>query len=240
MSSSPSPAPLFSWRRWLLLAAIVLAALAAYRYIPEEYRSLEGLRQGLDSLRDQVAAHPLLAPAVFFGLYVAVTALSLPGAAVLSLAAGALFDFWLGTALADVAATAGATLALVSSRYLFRDLVRERFGPRLERINRRVEQEGAYYLFTLRLVPAVPFFLINLAMGLTTMRVWTFWWVSLLGMLPGAFVYVNAGTQLARVRSWGDVASPALLVSLALLGLVPLLLRIGLKARERRLSEPQP
>jgi uncharacterized membrane protein YdjX (TVP38/TMEM64 family) len=134
--------------------------------------------------------------------------------------------------LVGVAATLGATLAFLSSRYLFRDWVQRRFGPRLDALNRGIEKDGAYYLFTLRLVPLFPFFLINLGMGLTRLPVRTFAWVSFLGMLPGTFLYVNAGTELGKLNSLADVASPGLLAAFALLGIVPLVLRkLLLRAR---------
>src|SRR5262249_5738989 len=136
-----------------------------------------------------------VAIAAFFALYVAVTGLSLPVATPLSLLAGAFFGLWTGTALVSVASTLGATLAFLSSRYVLRDWVQRRFAQRLARINTGIERDGAYYLFTLRLVPVFPFFLINLGMGLTPIRLWTYVWVSWLGMLPGTIVYLNVGTE---------------------------------------------
>jgi uncharacterized membrane protein YdjX (TVP38/TMEM64 family) len=169
--------------------------------------------------------------AVFFTAYVAVTALSLPAATVLSLAAGVLFGRWVGTAVVLLAATLGATLAFLSSRYLLRDWVRRRSGARLEAVNRGVERDGAFYLLTLRLVPAFPFFLVNLAMGLTPMRAWTFAWVSLVGMLPATFLYVHTAATLEGVHSPREILSPGVLLSLALLGVVPLALRWFVRRR---------
>jgi uncharacterized membrane protein YdjX (TVP38/TMEM64 family) len=210
----------------LVLAVAGFYALRLHRYVSWDY-----LRGHLDLLQAHVQEHLLTALLLFLLLYVAVTALSLPVAAALSLAAGALFGRWLGTGVVSLAATLGATLAFLSSRYLFRAWVERRFGDGLARLDRGVERDGAYYLLTLRLVPLFPFFLVNLGMGLTRMRAWTFAWVSLVGMLPGTFLYVNAGTELGRLASPRDVLSPGLLVSLALLGVVPLALRLLLRGR---------
>src|SRR5262249_33433697 len=144
---------------------------------------------------------------IYFALYVAVAALSLPFATLLTLAGGVLFGRWLGTLVVSFASTAGATLAFLASRYLLRDFVQRRFGRWLEPINRGVEADGAYYLLTLRLVPAFPFFVVNALMGLTPMRVGTYWWVSQLGMLPATFLYVNAGAELGQIQSARDVLS---------------------------------
>jgi uncharacterized membrane protein YdjX (TVP38/TMEM64 family) len=205
-------------------------ALGLHRYVSREY-----LHAHLDAMREETRRHLLLALLVFALVYVAVTALSLPVATALGLAAGALFGRWLGTGVVSLAATLGATLAFLGSRYLFRDWVQRRFGSRLGALNRGVEQDGAYCLLTLRLVPVFPFFLVNLGMGLTPLRARTFAWVSLLGMLPGTFLYVNAGAELGRIDSARAVLSPGVLISLALLGLVPLALRLLTRwARDRR------
>jgi uncharacterized membrane protein YdjX (TVP38/TMEM64 family) len=204
-----------------MVAVAGFYALGLHRYLSWDY-----VRSHLDQLQTEVATYPLASLAVFLAVYVAATALSLPVATALGLLAGAVFGRWLGTAVVILAATLGATLALLSSRYLVRGWVQRRFGDRLAAVNRGVEQDGAYYLLTLRLVPVFPFFLVNLAAGLTPMRAGTFAWVSLLGMLPGTFLYVNAGAELGRLASPRDALSPELLGSLALLGLVPLTLRL--------------
>jgi uncharacterized membrane protein YdjX (TVP38/TMEM64 family) len=213
------------WFRWLLAAVLVAVVAGFYLLGLQHYISWDYVHSHIDSLQARVQQQLPLAALVFFLGYVLVTAFSIPVAAVLSLVAGAIFGRWLGTVLVGSAATLGATAAFVSSRYLFREFVQSRFSRRLEPINRGVEKDGAYYLFTLRLLPVVPFWLINLAMGLTRMRVATFAWVSLLGMLPGTFLYVNAGRELSRITSPSDVLSPTVLISLALLGLVPLMFR---------------
>lgn len=190
-----------------------------------DYLTWDALVERRQALRDAVDGHLVVAMLAFVAVYVVVTGLSLPGAAVLSLAGGVLFGRWLGTGLVSVASTAGATAAFLSARYLLRDFVERRWGPRVAALNRGLEADGIYYLLFLRLVPLFPFFLINAGMGLTRMRVRTFWWVSQLGMLPGTFLYVNAGTELASIDSPRDVLSPGLLIALALLGIVPLVVR---------------
>lgn len=214
-----------SWLRWVL-AVLILGAIAAfYGSGASRYFSWDYVREHREVLTASVREHLLAGVVLFFLVYVTVTALSLPAAGILSLLAGALFDRWLGTAVVSLAATLGATLAFLSSRYLFRDWVQQRFADRLRALNKGVQQNGALYLFTLRLVVVMPFFLINLGMGLTPMRLRTFSAVSFVGMLPGTFLYVNAGRALAEIDSPRDVLSPGVLISLALLGLAPLLFR---------------
>jgi uncharacterized membrane protein YdjX (TVP38/TMEM64 family) len=220
----------------IALLALVAAAVAAFFALDlGRFLTLDALKASRLRLLELYAARPVLVAACFFAAYVAMAALSLPGAVLASLAAGAVFGLALGTVLADVAAALGATLACAMSRYLLRDLVSRRFAGRLDKINQGVEREGAFYLFSLRLIPVFPFFLVNLAMGLTAMRLATFFWVSLLGMLPGALLYVNAGRELSRIQSPGDILSPSLIASLVLLGLFPLAAkRIMARLRARR------
>jgi uncharacterized membrane protein YdjX (TVP38/TMEM64 family) len=158
-------------------------------------------------------------------IYILVTSLSLPGATVMTLAGGALFGLWVGTVVVSFASTIGATLASFVSRFLLRDWVQATFGDRLKTINEGVEKEGKFYLFTLRLIPAFPFFVINLVMGLTKMPLRTYYWVSQLGMLPATIVYVNAGKELARIQSLSVLLSPRLIFSFVLLGLFPFIVR---------------
>ena len=213
------------WPRWLMATLLLLAVAAFYAFSGQRYFSWNYLRNHLEAWQALVRQNLPLALAVFFLVYVAVTALSLPVAAALSLAAGALFGRWLGTAVVSIASTLGATLAFLSSRYLLRGWVQRRYGGSLGPVHRGFERDGAYYLVTLRLVPLVPYFLINLGMGLTRMRVGTFALVSWLGMLPGTFLYVNAGAALAAVDEPGDIFSLKVLGALALLGITPLLIR---------------
>lgn len=168
---------------------------------------------------------PVESASFFVVIYIAVTALSLPGAAIMTLAAGAMFGMMWGTALVSIASTAGATLAMLASRYLFRESVQNRFNSQLEKFNQGIDEEGAFYLFTLRLVPVVPFFIINLVMGLTRISVPVFFLVSQVGMFAGTLVYVNAGTRLADVDSLAGILSLQLIAAFALLGILPLLSR---------------
>jgi len=206
----------------LLVVGVIVALIAAYfGFDLQQYLTLEELRARQSQFAELLATYPVLVPALFFVFYVAVTGLSLPGATVMTIAAGALFGLGQGLLLVSFASTIGATLAFLVSRFLLRDFVQERFGDRLKAINRGVEKDGAFYLFTLRLVPLFPFFVINLAMGLTRLKTWTFYWVSQVGMLAGTVVFVNAGTQLAQVERVGDVFSLQLLGSFALIGIFP-------------------
>jgi len=222
-------------KKLLILAILAAVAGAFFMLDLHHWLTLEGLKSGLGQFEQWRSQFPLLMAGGFFILYVVVTALSLPGAAVMTVAAGALFGLLQGTLLVSFASTIGATLAFLVSRYLLRDSVQQRFGSRLAAINRGIERDGAFYLFTLRLVPAFPFFLINLLMGLTPIKAWTFYWVSQVGMLAGTLVYVNAGTQIAQLESLSGILSPDLLISFALLGLFPLLAKkvIGLIQRRR-------
>ncbi|MFN7397520.1 MAG: FAD-dependent oxidoreductase [Sandaracinobacter sp.] len=208
-------------KRLLLLLGLVVAAVLAWRMGLFEFLTLDALKARQSEFQALYAARPLLVLAGFFALYVAVTGLSLPGAAILTLAAGALFGLFTGTILVSFASTIGATLSFLAARYLFRRPVEARFGDRLGAINRGLEKDGAFYLFTLRLVPIFPFFLINLLMGLTRIRTSTFAWVSQIGMLAGTIVYVNAGTELAKIDSLSGIASPGLLLSFVALGIFP-------------------
>jgi len=198
------------------------------------YLSLDYLKSSQTSLAQFYADAPAAVRAIYFATYVAVAAFSLPGAAILTLAGGAILGLGWGLLLASFAASIGATLAFLMARYALRDSVQARFGARLSEINRGIARDGAFYLLGLRLVPLIPFFVINLAMGLTTMRVWTYYWVSQLGMLAGTFVYVNAGTQLAHIQSLKDVVSPGLLGSFLLLGIFPLLAHKAMDAVQHR------
>ena len=212
--------------RRLLLIAVLIGLVAAYLgFDLGRYLSLENFKTQQAAIDDWRAAQPVTAIATYFIIYVAVTALSLPGATVMTLVGGAIFGLLGGLVLVSFASTIGATLAFLVSRFLLRDWVQARFGERLRAINTGVEKDGAFYLFTLRLVPLFPFFVINLLMGLTRIKTRTFYWVSQLGMLAGTVVYVNAGTQLAKVESLSGILSPALIGSFALLGVFPLIAR---------------
>ncbi|EDX90229.1 FAD-dependent oxidoreductase [Alcanivorax sp. DG881] len=205
-----------------LLLAIIAALIASYFVFDlGQYFSLGYIKEQQSAFDALYQDNPALILGGFFALYVIVTALSLPGAAIMTLAAGALFGFWIALALVSFASSAGATLAFLASRFLFHDTVQNRFGERLKKLNEGVKKEGAFYLFTLRLVPVVPFFIINLVMGLTPIKARTFYWVSQVGMLAGTAVYVNAGTQLGQIDSLGGLLSPELLGAFVLLGIFP-------------------
>jgi pyruvate/2-oxoglutarate dehydrogenase complex dihydrolipoamide dehydrogenase (E3) component/uncharacterized membrane protein YdjX (TVP38/TMEM64 family) len=213
------------WSRWLV-AALVAGAIAGFYALGfHHYLSWESVRANLDTWQAQVSDNLLLSLLVFFAVYTAVTALSLPFALPLTLVGGALFGRWIGTGVVSLASTLGAVLAFLVCRYLLRDWVQRHFGTRLEVLNRGVAKDGAYYLLILRLIPVIPFFLINLGMGLTPMRLVPYALVSWVGMLIGTFLYVNAGTELATLQSPRDLLSTGVLVSLALLGIVPLIIR---------------
>lgn len=204
------------------LALVLIGAIAAYFIFGlGQYLSLESFKAQQAEIVAAKDANPFLYIAGFFLLYVAVTALSIPGAAIMSLVAGALFGLLLGTIIVSFASTIGATLAFLSSRYLLRDWVQGKFGERLRAIDDGLAKDGAFYLFTLRLIPVFPFFVINLLMGLTRIKTWTFFWVSQLGMLAATVVFVNAGTQISRIESTSGLLSPALIGSFAALALFP-------------------
>ena len=209
-------------RKLLVVAAIVALVVVFFALDLGRYFDLEFLQSQRARLHDEFLARPWVVGAAFFAVYVAVTGLSLPGAAVLTLVAGAVFGLLWGIVIVSFASTLGATLAFLLARYVARDAVRRRFGTALERIDKGIRKDGAFYLFTLRLVPVFPFFIINLAMGLTSMRVVMFAFVSQAGMLPGTLVYVNAGTRLGELESVAGILSPALWLSFVLLGVFPL------------------
>jgi uncharacterized membrane protein YdjX (TVP38/TMEM64 family) len=210
----------------LLLTIIAALVIAFFALDLHHVLTLAELKTRQQAFAAYYAGHRAATLVLYFLLYVAVTALSLPGAAVLTLAGGALLGFWPALVAISFASTLGATLAFLSSRFLLRDWIQQRFADKLKTVNDGIVRDGAFYLFTLRLVPIFPFFIINLILGLTPLRTRTFTWVSQLGMLPGTAVYVNAGTQLGRIERLADIFSPELILAFALLGLFPLIARI--------------
>jgi len=201
------------------------AFVVIYTQLPPGVLTLDNLQARHQALLNYCQLAPLQSAALFFTLYVLVTTLSLPGAALLTLLGGALFGLWPGIVLVSFAATLGATLAMLVSRYLLRDWVQRRFAGPMRTVNDGVARDGAYYLFALRLMPLFPFFVVNLLAGLTSIRVRRYWWVSQLGMLPGAVVYLNAGHQLGQIASLRDILSPGVVFAFTLLGLLPLITR---------------
>ena len=230
-------------RKGVLLLVVAVLIVSFFLFDLGSFLTLENLKAqqtDLDSWREQ---NPQLSLLVVFVIYVVVTALSLPGATVMTLAIGAVFGLVTGTILVSFASTLGATLAFIIARFLLRDTVQSKFGDKLKAINEGVEKDGAFYLFGLRLVPLFPFFVINLVMGLTPIRTWTFAWVSQLGMFAGTIVYVNAGTQLAKIDSLSGILSPGLITSFVLLGVFPLIAKrvlSGIKARRVLAPYPKP
>ena len=210
-------------RRLLLIAVLAGLLIAYFAFDLGRFLSIDYFKSQQEAIEAWREAQPFKAALLFFLAYVAVTGLSLPGAAVMTLAAGAVFGLFWGLLLVSFASSLGATLAFLASRFLLHDWVQKRFADRMRAINAGIEREGGFYLFTLRLVPLFPFFVINLVMGLTPLKTRTFYWVSQVGMLAGTLVYVNAGTQLARIDSLSGILSPALLGSFVLLGIFPLI-----------------
>ncbi len=222
------------WKK-LLVVLVLVAALAAFFALGlGEFLSFESLQDQKGALQDYARDHRSATIALFGGAYVVMAALSLPGAAIMTIAAGVIFGLVLGTLVVSFSSTIGATLAFLVSRSLLRDTIQSRFGSNLTAINEGIRREGAFYLFSLRLIPLFPFFVINLVFGLTPIRTSTFYWVSQLGMLGGTAVYVNAGTQLSQLSSPAGILSPGLLGSFVLIGLFPLFTRKVLESWKRR------
>ena len=230
-------------RKILLLVAIIGLIVVFFVFDLGRFLTLEYFKSQQAVIDTFVRDHPWRATFVYFLVYVAVTGLSLPGAVPMTLVGGALFGVLWGTAVVSFASTIGATLAFLAARFLFRNVVQARFGRNLRAINEGIRRDGAFYLFTLRLVPVFPFFIINLVMGLTPIRALPFFVISQVGMLPGTVVYVNAGTQIAKIESLSGILSPGLIASFTLLGLFPLLTRklvAFLKARRALRRYPRP
>jgi len=209
--------------KFIILTIIAILFGLFFYFGLQQYLTLEYLKIQREEFSNFYEAYPWHTILVFAAIYVVTTGLSLPGAALLALVAGAIFGLIVGTIIVSFASTIGATLAFLLARYLFRDFVQQRFKQQLVTINNGIETDGIFYLFALRLVPAFPFFAINLAMALTPLKTWAFYWVSQVGMLAGTIVYVNAGVQIGHLDSLSGILSPTLLLSFALLGLFPLL-----------------
>jgi pyruvate/2-oxoglutarate dehydrogenase complex dihydrolipoamide dehydrogenase (E3) component/uncharacterized membrane protein YdjX (TVP38/TMEM64 family) len=208
--------------RILIVLVFIVGAFCFFWFDLGEYLTLENIQSKSGALRDQVQAHPWWAGTVFFTVYAGLTVLSFPGTVVLTILAGALFGLVSGTMLVSFASNVGALIAMLISRFLLRDWVQRRFAKQITGINRGLDRDGAFYLVSLRLIPIVPFVLLNPALGLTRVNMWTFWWTTQLGMLPGNAIYVNAGRQLARIREISDILSPSMIGTLILLAVFPL------------------
>lgn len=223
-----------AFKKLLFVALVAVVIASVFIFDLTQYLNLEALKQQREQLNQLFAERPLLVFGTYFVIYVLCTALSIPGATVLTLGAGAIFGLGWGLVLASFASSVGAFLAFLSARWLLHDWVQKRFGKRLKTINEGIKRDGAFYLLSLRLVPLFPFFVINLVMGLTKVKAWTYYWVSQLGMLLATAVYVNAGTQLAEVERLSDVLSADLLGALVLLGLVPIIAKLILAYLKKR------
>ncbi len=221
-------------RKIVLLAALVGLIALFFAFDVGRFFSLAFIKEQQSAFAALYEQRPVMVTAVFVAIYVLITALSLPGAAIMTLAGGASFGLVWGTIVVSFASTLGATLAMLAARYLLRDSIESRFGQKLAEVNKGIEKEGALYLFTLRLVPLIPFFALNLLMGLTKMKTWTFFWVSQVGMFAGTVAYVNAGTEIAKITSLRSILSPGLLGSFVLLGLLPLVIKKVLDYVKRR------
>jgi len=208
----------------LLVAGSALAAIF-FAFDLQQYLTLDYLKESQAKFTDLYQTKPVMVIGVYMAIYILVTALSLPGAVILTLAGGALFGLVTGLIVVSFSSTIGATLACFVSRFVLRDWVQKKFGDKLATVNEGVAKEGAFYLFTLRLIPVFPFFVINLVMGLTKMSLFTFYWVSQLGMLAGTAVFVNAGKELAKIDSLSGILSPGLIGSFVILGLFPLVVK---------------
>jgi len=210
----------------ILLVLALGAIILAYQYFGlDQYLNLQHLKESRNLLVELYQKNPVMVLGVYFGSYIVVTALSLPGALIISLAGGAVFGTLTGTIVVSFASSIGATAACFFSRYLVGNWVQGKFEDKLQVINKGVEEEGLFYLFTLRLIPLFPFFVINLVMGLTKMPIRSFYWVSQLGMLPGTIVFINAGSQLGQLESLSGILSPSLISSFVLIGVFPLIAR---------------
>ena len=214
----------------LILAGLILIGAACLIYIgPAKYLNLDFIKAMLDQLTSYRQQNPITMILLYSGIYIAVTAASIPGALILTLLGGAIFGFALGSVIVLISATIGATIAFLVARYLFDDLVQNRMGDRLTSIRENFRKEGALYLFSLRLVPVIPFFAINLLMGLTSIKTSTYFGASLIGMAPGTMVFINTGTQLAKLDSIKGLLSPALIGSFVLLAVFPYIAKYLLK-----------
>jgi uncharacterized membrane protein YdjX (TVP38/TMEM64 family) len=210
-------------KKKILIVSAIVVLIAAFRiFHVEDYLTLTYIKESQARFEALYATHRLALIAGFMLMYIVVTSLSLPGAAVLGLAAGALFGLVTGTIAVSFASTIGAAIACLVSRFILRDWIQTKFGDKLKTVNEGIEREGAFYLFTLRLIPIFPFWLINLVMGLTRIPLRKYYWVSQLGMLPGTIVFVNAGKELGKIDSLAGIFSPGLILSFALLGLFPI------------------
>jgi uncharacterized membrane protein YdjX (TVP38/TMEM64 family) len=211
--------------RLIILIFLMIGAIAAWRLNLADYLSLAFIRSQHSELNRYRVEHPVLSFGLFFIFYVIITSLSLPGAAVMTLLGGALFGFWQGLIAVSFASTIGATLAFLLGRFLMKDWIQGRYQKQLKTLNEGFKKEGAFYLFALRLIPSFPFFLVNILTSFMPISIRSFYGASQLGMLPGTAAYVYAGTELGKIQSLSDIASPTLLLAFIILGLFPLIVK---------------
>lgn len=209
-------------QKMVVVVLVCIAVALFWMFDLGQYLTLSYLKASQAKFTVLYEGNRMLVIGIYMLIYIIVTALSLPGAAVMTLAGGGLFGLWVGVVVVSFASTIGATLACFVSRFLLRDWVQAKFGEKLGTVNKGVEEEGNFYLFTLRLVPIFPFFVINLVMGLTKMPLLSYYWISQVGMLPGTIVYVNAGKELAKIESLSGILSPGLIISFVILGVFPI------------------
>jgi uncharacterized membrane protein YdjX (TVP38/TMEM64 family) len=207
----------------VIIVLLIVIFIALFKIFDlGQYLTLSYIKESQQRFAELYSENKVLVVGAYMFIYILVTSLSLPGAAVMTLAGGALFGLVTGTIAVSFASTIGATLACFVSRFLLRDWVQGKFGDKIAKVNQGVEKEGAFYLFTMRLIPVFPFWMINLVMGVTKMPIRTFFWVSQVGMLPGTIVYVNAGKEIAKIDSLSGILSPGLILSLVILGIFPI------------------
>lgn len=215
--------------RILIVLFIILLITSFFVFDLSQYLTLDYLKTNQMRLMKYHEQNMALTLSLYFLAYILITALSIPGATIMTLAGAGIFGFWTSLIIISFASTIGATLSFLGSRYLFRDWVQNKFGEKLQKVNEGMEREGAFYLFSMRLIPIFPFFMINLLMGLTPIKIPTYFFTSQLGMLAGSIIYVNAGVQLSQIESTKDIISPDIIISLMLLGLFPLIVKKLLK-----------
>lgn len=203
----------------------------------KQYFTPDYLKSGLRLFREYYAEHTEMTIGAYMLIYIAITILCMPVATVIRLAGGAVFGFWIGTIVISLSSSIGATLAFLVSRFLFRDYIQKKFGNRLKTVNQGIEKEGAFYLFTLRVFPIIPFFMVNLLMGISPIRTRIFYLVSQIGAIPGAMIYANAGSRLSKIGTFGDIFSPAILISFALIGIFPFFVNKVVQITRCRYSE---
>jgi uncharacterized membrane protein YdjX (TVP38/TMEM64 family) len=234
LAALPLPLLTLTRPRIAVIALVVALVIAYFALDLHRFLTLQSLKDAQHWFADMYALRPITVTALFVLTFVTITALTLPGAAVMMLAAGASFGLVWGSVLSTFSSALGATVAMLATRYLFRDAVAAKFSSRLQIIDQGIAKDGVYYLISLRLAPIIPFWIVNWIVGVTRMRAWPFFWSSFVGMFAGTAAYVNAGTQLAQVDSFQSIFSPTVIASLVLLAIVPLALRYGVRYVERR------